>query len=122
MRSAGDKAKELALTPIWIIGDKDRRDHGNIGQVRAAQVRIVQENNIARREAGEVLDRSLYRGGHGTKVHGDVRGLSDQTPPRIKTGTGVVLALFDIRRVSRASKRHAHLFRRRGKEVLEDLQ
>ncbi len=96
MGAAGDEAKELALAPIGVIANENRRDHSDIRQVRAAQIGIVEQDHIARRELAKTLKRGSHRGGHGAQVHGDMRGLRDQTSLGVKAGTRIVFALFDV--------------------------
>ncbi len=61
-------------------GEEHRRDHGDVGQVRAATIRIVEQRNIAGREA-EVSENSSDRHGHGTEVDGHVVAHGDELAP-----------------------------------------
>jgi hypothetical protein len=92
---------------------------GDVRQVRPAQVRVVQDHDVAGAERGEGHAATLW---HGAEVHRNVRRLGDEAAAGIEDGAGVVAALFDIRRMRGAAKRHAHLVRHGREQRAGDAQ
>ena len=96
------------------IGE-DGGDHGDVGEVGAAEVGVVEDDDVAGLEWGEG-----HRGGdalgHGAEVDGDMRGLGDEAAVGVEDGAGVVAALLDVGRVRGAAEGDAHLVGDRGEE------
>ena len=57
------------------LGNKHRRDQRQIGQMSAAEIGVVEGDQIAGRERIEPLDGGLHGGGHRAQMDGDVFGL-----------------------------------------------
>ena len=70
-----------------VLGVEDRRDHGDVGQVGAAVVRVVDRVDVARPHlAGVAPEHLLDALAHRAQVHGDVRGVGDQVAVRRRRG------------------------------------
>ena len=115
--AAGDK-EGRGIRPIHEHG----RDHGDVGQVRAAQVGIVQHHQVAWSPHVERLQRSAHRSGHCPQVDRDVGCLGHHLPVTQKAGAGKVPAFLDIGAVRRPTQGYTHLLGDGDKEVLEYLE
>ena len=78
MGTVGDVAERTSRTR-----KEHRRDHGHVGEVRAAREGIVQDDDVARphrhaREGGPNGERSR------PKVHGNVRRMRHQVATRVE--------------------------------------
>ena len=102
------------------IGE-DGCDEGDVVEVGAAEVGVVEGDDVAGSEV-EALEGGGDGGGHGAEVDGDVGGLRDHVALGVKEGAGVVLALLDVGGEAGAAKGDAHLLGDGGEEVLEDLE
>ena len=98
------------------------RHHRDVGQVRAAQVWIVEHHNIARGESSHTWRATATACGHRAQVHRDVRCLGDHAPVVVKDGAREIAPLFDVGRVGGALQRRAHLLGDRGEQVLEHFE
>ena len=102
---------------------KHRRDHGDVGQVRAAVVGRVQHVDVAGPHlAGVGADHRLDRAVHGAQVHRHVRGVGDELALGVEHRAGEVEPLLDVDRLRRVAQRLAHLLGDRHVEVVEHLQ
>ena len=79
------------------LGQEDGRDQGNVGQVGAAEVGIVEDDDIARLPFVEDGERGRDAVGHRAQVCRDVGGLCHQPSGGVKERTGKVEAFFDVR-------------------------
>ena len=102
-------------------GGEDGGDEGDVVEVGAAEVGVVEGDDVAGGEV-EAVEGGFDGGGHGAEVDGDVGGLGDHTAFRVKEGAGVVLALFDVGGEAGAAKGDAHFLGHGGEEVFEDLE
>ena len=102
------------------IGE-DGGDEGDVVEVGAAEVGVVEDDDVAGGEV-EALEGGGDGGGHGAEVDGDVGGLGDHVAVGVKEGAGVVLALLDVGGEAGAAEGDAHLLGHGGEEVLEDLE
>ena len=100
---------------------KDGGDEGDVVEVGAAKVGVVEDDDVAGVEV-EALEGSGDGGGHGAEVDGDVGGLGDHVAVGVKEGAGEVLALLDVGGEAGAAEGDAHLLGHGGEEVLEDLK
>ena len=100
---------------------EDGRDHRHVGQVRAAEIGVVQDRDVARGPGGERLHRA-HRLRHRAEVHRDMGGLRQQSALGVEDRAGVVLALLDVGRERGVAQRRAHLFGRGGDERVEDRE
>ena len=98
---------------------EDGRDHGDVGEVGAAEVGVVEDDDVAGRERGE-RHRGLDGRGHGAEVDGDVGGLGDEAAAAVEDGAGVVAPLLDVGRVRGAAEGDAHLVGDGGEEGVGD--
>ena len=78
MGARGNEAGERAA-------HEHRRHHRDIGKMRPAEVRVVQDNDIARRERGERHGR-LDSGGHCAEVDRNVSCLRHEPALRVEDG------------------------------------
>ena len=76
---------------------KDRRDQGNVRQMRATVIRVVEHIDIARFHfPGVVFNHGLNRFTHRTKVDRHMRGVGDQKAFLIKHRTREVQTFLDV--------------------------
>jgi hypothetical protein len=87
--------------------DVDRRDERDVGQVRAARVRIVQAPDLAC--LGPARDDGGDRGRQGAEVNRDVLSLDDERAVRVEQRRRAVATLLDVRREGAAREGCAHL-------------
>ena len=121
MMAAGrDEGRQLFLP---LFARVDRCHHRNVGQVCAAEVRVVEDNDVAWPQCvGENLQRRAHRGGHCPQVHWHVRRLGHHISLWVEHGAREVAPLLDVGRVGRALQRHTHFLGHRLKHILEDFQ
>jgi len=100
---------------------KDWKNHGDVGQMRAARIRIVEDSDVTGREANG-LDCSLDGHGHGTEMHGHVVAHRDHASPAVEDSAGVVAPLLDVWRKRSAPQGRAHFFRDGMDGALKDCQ
>ncbi len=98
-----------------------RRDQGDVRQVRAARVGIVQQHDVPGTHL-DPLDRGLVAHGGRAQMHRLVRGLADHAPVAVEQRAGEVAPLLDVGRERRALQRGAHLLRDGREQVVEDLE
>ena len=85
---------------------EDGRDDGDVGQVRAAVVRVVQHVHVARlHRPGVLADHGLDRLAHRAQVHGHVRRVGDQVALGVEQRAGEVEPLLDVHRVRGCARR-----------------
>ncbi len=113
VRAARGEAQQL-------LGQEDRRDDGDVGQVGAAGEGVVEDPGHARGVL--VLEHRRNGGGHRAEVHGDVLGLHDHLPVGVEQGGRGVAALLDVGGVRGVDQHHAHLLARRAQGAGDDLQ
>jgi len=66
--------EEQQLTRLFVV---HRRNHGYVGQMRAAAIRIIRDENVARFDPRIVGDNSLDRFAHRPQVNRNVRCVDD---------------------------------------------
>ena len=88
--------------------EKNGRDHGDVGQMRAATIGIVEDRNIAGREA-EIGENSGDGHGHGAEMDGHVVAHRDEVALGGEDGGGVVAAFLDVGREGGAAQGRSHL-------------
>ena len=89
------------------VAARDPRDEGDVREVRAARVRVVDHVEltglrVARQDGGDRL-------GHRAEVHGDVLGLDDHPALLVEERGRAVPPLLDVGREGGADERRAHL-------------
>ena len=105
---------------VAAVAGEDGGDKGDVGQMGAAEVGVVEDDDIAGVE-GEAAEGGLYGGGHGAKVHGDVSGLGHHLTLGVEQGAGEVEPLLHVGREAGAGQGHAHLIGYGDEKVAEDL-
>src|SRR5688572_6535738 len=90
--------------------------------MRAAEVGVVEDDDVAGGEGGAVVEGGADRGRHSAEVDGNVRGLGEEAAIAGEEGAGVIEALLDVRRIGRAAEGDAHGLGDGGEEVLEDFE
>jgi hypothetical protein len=102
------------------FSDEHRRDHVDVGKVRAAAVvRIVGEEHVAGTDFGfgialqDLVDRTDHR----SQVDGYALRECDHLARAIENRRRTIRALFDIRRKSGAHERRAHFLGGREEEA-----
>ena len=116
MGAAGGEEHQLAGRLIV-----NRRDDGDIGQVRATSIRIVGDEDIARLEARIVFDDPPHGFAHRTEMNRNVRCVHDQLAARRKDAAREVEPLLHVRREARLLQCDPHLLGDRGEQMVEDL-
>ena len=101
---------------------KHRRDDGHIGQVRAAAIRIVRDEHIARLHCRVVGDDLLDRLAHRAQMHRNVRRIDDQIALRREDRATEIEPLLHVHAHRRIAERDAHLLGDGREVVVEDLQ
>ena len=94
----------------------------DVGQVRAAGVRIVDDGHVARRPSATRSSTARHRQRRRAEVHRDVRRLRHQPPLRVEQRARVVAPLLDVRRKRRPRQRHAHLLGHLRQAMVPDLE
>ena len=106
-----------------VLVHKHRGNQGDVRQVGAAQVGVVQDDHIPGPQcARKGIQRCLHRSGHGPQVNGLVRGLGHHLAGGVKNRAGEVPPLLDVGRICGPEQGHAHLFGHRDEHVLENFQ
>ena len=100
-------------------GEEYGRDHGDVGQMCAAAIGIIEQSHIAGPEA-QIGENSCNGHGHGAEMHGHVVAHGDEIAVRGEDSGGVIAALFDIGREGGAAQGRAHFHRDRVKCVADD--
>ena len=83
------------------------RDKGDVGQVRAAQERIVEHHHITGTPV-QVLDNIGHRIGHTTQMHGYMRRLRAELSVLIEYRAGIIQPILDIGGKRRVLQHRAH--------------
>ena len=116
MPPAGDKEQDRPLV-------EHRRDHGDIGQMCAAIIGVVQDKAVALIDRALIVtDHRPHRLAHRTQMHRHMRRIGDQRARRIENCTGEIKPLLDIDRQGRVLQRIAHLFGERHEQIVEHLE
>ncbi len=102
---------------------EDRGDDGDVGEMGAAVVRVVDGVRVTRPHAGAApADDLLDAGAHRSQVDGDVRGVGDEVAVRVEERAGEVEAFLDVDGLGGGLQSGAHLFGDRHEEVVEDFE
>ena len=92
VRAAGDVEQDGAAVAI-----EHRGNHGDIRQVGAAVVGIVEHEHVAGAHgARAALGDGAHALAHGAQVHGHVRRVGHQVAVRVEHGTGEIQAFLDV--------------------------
>ena len=90
--------------------------------MRPAAIGVVEHHQVAREEFLEFGHGGSHRRRHAAQMHRDVRSLRDHARFGVEDGAAEIQPLADIGAEAGAPQRHAHFFRDRRKQVLEDFQ
>ncbi len=110
------------LTCRMLITDEDRRHQRDVRQVVAAEVGVIEDDDITGPEGCAALDGRAHRGGHRSQMDGDMGRLSQHRRllAAEEHGATIVEPLLDIGAIGRAAERDAHLLGDRSEQVIED--
>ncbi len=112
--AAGDEILQAAA-------GEDRRDHGDVRQMRTAGPGVVEHDDVALMNLLEGAHGRLDRGRHATQMHGNVGRLGHHARLVVKDGATEVQTFLDIGAETGAAQRLAHLVGDGGKEAAKDL-
>src|SRR6202044_2167004 len=99
------------------------RDHRDVGEVRAAVVRVVERIDVARLSVPLVaVYHHFYGFAHRAEVHRDVRGVGDEVAVGVEDRAGEVEPLLDVDGVRGRPQALAHLLGHRHEQVGEHLE
>ena len=108
---------------IGRLVEKHRRDHRDVGQMRAAVVRRIEHEHVAGlHRAGAAVDDRLHALAHRAQVHRHVRRIGDQVAFGVEQRAREIEPLLDVDRVRGVGERHAHLLGDRHEQVVEHLE
>jgi hypothetical protein len=102
--------------------EEHRRDDGDIGQVRAAVVRVVEHEGVAGAGLGMALDDAADRVAHRAQVHRHVRRIGDQRAVGIEQRARKIEPLLDVDRVRGVLQHQPHLLGDGHEAVVEDFE
>ena len=117
MATASDPEADFAIVVI-----ENRRAYCKIGQMRAAIIRRVDEEHIARLDVAVFADGGGDGCIHGTQMHRHMRRIGDEIACRVENCAGKVETFLDVHRIGGVLKRHAHLLGYGHEEIVENLQ
>ncbi len=112
---------EKARLGVAVIAE-DRHDHGDVGQVGAAGIGVVEGEGLARLQRRIALAHRPHAGAHRTQMHRHVRRIGHQPAVGVEQGAGKVQPLLDIDRVGGAFQRRAHGLGHAHEAAVEQLQ
>ena len=101
-------------------GVEDGGDDGDVGEMGAAVVGVVEGEDVAGAEG--VLAAAQYGAhgvAHGAEVDGDMGGVGDEMALAVEEGAGEVEALLDVDGIGGVDEGGAHLFGDGHEEVVE---
>ena len=106
---------------------EDRHDHGDVGQMRAATIGIVEHIGIAAPEPTPVpfaptrLDHPRDGIAHAAQMHRNMRRIGDQRAFGIEQRAGEIEPFLDIDRARRALEHYTHLLGDGHEEIVVDF-
>ena len=98
---AGGKENEAA-------GYEYRGNHGDVRQVRAACIGVVQNDRVAGAPGIDGVQRGFEAARHSAEMHGNVCRLSHHPAAAVEHGARKVQPLLDIGRIGRTLQGNAH--------------
>jgi hypothetical protein len=103
---------------------EDRRDDGDIRQVRAAVEGRVQHEGVARARCRRLVQPrdGAHRVGHGAEMHRHMGRVGHEIAPGIEERAGEIEPFLDVHGIGRVLQRRAHLFGDVHEEVVEHLE
>mmetsp|Transcript_8468 Transcript_8468/g.28070 ORF Transcript_8468/g.28070 Transcript_8468/m.28070 type:complete len:302 (+) Transcript_8468:937-1842(+) len=126
---AGRDAADIGVVPARrhekhnLAVAKDGRHHRNVGQVRAARLRVVAHQDVTLLEVlPPIVELPLHGARHGAEVHWHMRSVRDETALRSEKRARKVEPLFDVGAHAGALEGAAHLLRDAHEAVVEDAE
>jgi hypothetical protein len=117
VRASGDVAEQAPA------GRRAHRaHHREVGQVRAAAERVVEQRDIALTQLSELVQGGAHAHRHGPEVDGHVIAQGDRDAARVEQRARIVASLLDVGGKGRAAERGPHLLRQRRKQMTEHLE
>ena len=104
-----------------VAGNVHWHHHGEVREMRAAGVGIVEQRGVARSRV-ELPHRPLHRSRHRSEVRWHVIAHGDRLRLGVEDAAGVVAALLDVRRERGPPQNRSHLFGDRMEEVFQNFQ
>ena len=118
--AGGNERREFFLA---FLSGVDRGDHGDVGQVGAAEVWVIENDDVAgTQRVGVDFQRGTHRRRHRAEVHGHVGRLRHHVALGVENRAGEVATFLDVRRIRGALEGNAHFLGHRLEHVLEDFQ
>ena len=125
----GGRARRRRPTAGVVIAVEDRHDHGDVGQMRAAAIGIVQHIDVAAaacraRRAPSPRASMIVRmlSPIEPRWTGMCGALAISAPSRVEQGAGEIEPLLDVDRGRGVLQRDAHLLGDRHEQVVEHLE
>src|SRR5213079_1545535 len=107
-----------AYRPIHLDGP----DECDVGEVRAAGIRVVEDEHVSRARGGDERAHRRDRFVHGTEMHRNVGGLSDHFTGGVEQRRRTVATIANVRGYRRVNENEAHLLRDGREGVSHDLE
>ena len=108
---------------LGAVIDVHRRDHGDVRQMRAAVVRVVEHEDIAALHAVAVArNHRLDALAHRSQMHRHVRRVGDQLALAVEQGAAEIEPLLDVHRVRGVLQLQTHLLGDIHEQIVEDLE
>jgi len=101
---------------------KHRRNHSDIGQMRAATIGRVEHEGVALRHIRVEPHDGLDAVGHRPQMHRNMRCIGDQMALRVKDGAREIEALFDVHRPCGVGQGRTHLIRHGHEQIRHDFE
>ena len=123
MRRAADVALMRAVDrpEARLVALEDRHEGGQVGQVVAAVIRVVEQEDVARVDvAAEELGHRAGGEGQGADMDRHMLGLGDQPAVEVADRGREIAARIEDLRIGGAQHRLAHLLDDREQAVLND--
>ena len=103
------------------LAGEHRRYHRHVGQMGAAQVGVVDHQEVAGAPVA-AFHQVRHGVGHGAQVHGNVRGLGAEAAGGVEDGAGKIQPVLDVGRQRAGAQQGAHLVTNTRQAVGENTQ
>ncbi len=115
------RGDEIAdLLPPFV---EDRRNHGDVGEVGAALIGIVERNHIARPQPAAAAGKhGAHALAHRAEMHRHMRSVGDEPSFGIEQGTGEVEPLLDVDAARGVLEHDPRLARHMHEEIAEEFE
>ncbi len=116
----GRRDTQAFLEDLGRIAGEDRLDHEDVGQVHAAVIGIVEDDDVAGMEVtGELRQHHRHRVGHGAEMQRHRLGLGDDAALRVAQGGRIIEHVANDRRAGGPHHRVRHLVDDRIERALD---